>query len=236
VRVRLTIVLLLVACGVGAHAAGLQTASIIDRFLARTDAGFVEYRALRHLSAESGKFNKKAWMDVWTELDRNGFRFEIVAEGGSGYIRSKVFRAALLGEQKLWATGEPDKAALTRDNYLFEDRGLNEERLAILGIVPRRADVLLVHGAVYLNAEDADLIRIEGRLSKTPSFWTRRVEIVRHYRRINGVRVPVEIESVASMFVWGKSTFRMTYEYETINGQRVGSPRPASGAPAASAH
>ena len=69
------------------------------------------------------------------------------------------------------------------------------------------------------------MVRIEGRLSKTPSFWTRRVDVVRTYDRIVGVRVPVAIESVAQVVIAGRSTFKMTCEYETINGQRVGTPQ-----------
>jgi len=75
-----------------------------------------------------------------------------------------------------------------------------------------------------VHASDGDLTRIEGRLSKTPSFWTRRVDVVRRYERLAGVRVPVSIESVAHVLIAGRSTFKMTYEYETINGHRVGSP------------
>jgi len=67
---------------------------------------------------------------------------------------------------------------------------------------------------------------MEGRLSKTPSFWTRRVEIVRWYRRIAGFRMPTVLETVANVRVAGESTFRMTYEYETVEGQRVGNPQP----------
>ena len=44
--------------------------------------------------------------------------------------------------------------------------------------------------------------------------------------RIAGIRVPVAIESVAQVLIAGRSTFQMTYEYETINGLRVGTPRP----------
>ena len=32
-------------------------------------------------------------------------------------------------------------------------------------------------------------------------------------------------ESVASVLIAGKSTFRMTYDYESVNGQRVGQPQ-----------
>jgi len=40
-------------------------------------------------------------MDVWTEADQvGGFRYQVAAEGGSGYIRRRVFLAALQGEVK----------------------------------------------------------------------------------------------------------------------------------------
>jgi hypothetical protein len=65
---------------------------------------------------------------------------------------------------------------------------------------------------------EADLVRVEGVLSKRPSFWTRRVEVVRRYGRIGGVRVPVAMESTASVLIFGRSTFTMTYDYLTVNG------------------
>jgi hypothetical protein len=199
----------------------------LQRFLARSEEPPVEYRALRRLEANNPKFNQSAWMTAWTEYDQvNGFRFTIVAEGGSGYIRSKVLRAALEGEQKMWADREPQKASFTSDNYTFDAGGPSSDGLAAVTVKPRRKDILLVDGSIFVQPSDGDLARIEGRLSKTPSFWTRRVDVVRRYQRIAGVRVPVSIESVAHVLVAGRSTFKMTYEYETINGQHVGSPQP----------
>jgi hypothetical protein len=83
-----------------------------------------------------------------------------------------------------------------------------------------------VDGSIFLKPEDGDLVRLEGKLSKSPSFWTRHVQIVRWYQRIVGVRMPVALESVANVVVAGRSTFRMSYEYESVNGQRVGNPHP----------
>ena len=91
---------------------------------------------------------------------------------------------------------------------------------------PRRKDLLLLEGSIFLRPEDAELVRIEGRPSKSPSFWTRQVEIVRRFQRFAGVRMPITFESSANVFIAGRSTFRMTYEYETVNGQSVGDPRP----------
>src|SRR3954452_4868349 len=70
-------------------------ASIVQRFLAKAEEPPVEYRALRRLEASNAKFHQSAWMVAWTEFDRvKGLTYQIVDEGGSGYIRSKVLRAA----------------------------------------------------------------------------------------------------------------------------------------------
>ena len=208
--------------------------SLLDHFLARKDPPPFQYRALRHLDARNEHFGVAGWMDAWTDVDQSGgFRYEIAAEGGSGYIRSHVLRAALDGERKIWMSGESGKAALNRDNYEFTPLGLaaDSPSLAALGVTPRRKDVLLVNGSIFVKPDDADLVRVEGKLSKTPSFWTRRVEVVRNYERINGVRVPIAIESVAQVLIAGRSTFKMTYEYEAINGEHVGNPQPRSAHP-----
>jgi hypothetical protein len=221
---------------VPASAAGpAESPVILQRFLALDDPTPTQFRALRHLEARNDKFEKSAWMDVWTEADASGFRYEIVAEDGSEYIRTKVFRATLETERKMWASGEPDKASLTHANYVFAERG-SQDGLTSLTVQPRRKDVLLVEGSIFLNPEDGELVRMEGHLSKAPSFWTRHVEIVRWYQRIAGFRMPTALESVANVRVAGLSTFRMKYEYETINGQRVGNPQPHALARAAIAH
>ena len=207
--------------------AAAQHAPSLQRFLARGESPTVAYRALRHLEASNAHFGAKGWLDVWTEFDdAQGLRYEVVGEGGNGYIRRKVLLAALDGEQKMWSAREPQRASLTPDNYSFDDVQPAADGLHSVGIRPRRKDVLLVEGAIFLEPDDGELRRIEGRLSKAPSFWTRRVEIVRRYDKIAGVRVPISIESVAHVLIAGRSTFLMTYQYETINGLRVGSPKP----------
>jgi hypothetical protein len=227
---------LLLSFAVSAGGASLlaqpQTSGALQRFLLRRDEGPAAYRALRHLEARNQHFGASAWMDVWTEADQaRGFRYQIAAEGGSAYIRRRVFLAALESEQKMWRDGEPKRAQIDHTNYSFMENGAAEGGLASVAITPRRKDVLLVDGWVFVKEGDGDLVRIEGQLSKSPSFWTRRVEIVRRYGRVAGVHVPLEIESVAQVLVAGRSTFRMTYEYETIDGQHVGDPQPRIEAP-----
>src|SRR5258705_2368100 len=114
------VALLVVNAGAAGPAPSAQTRPILERFLALDDPTPTQYRALRHLEANNDHFEKSAWMDVWTEGDSSGFRYQIVAEEGSDYIRSRVFRATLETERKMWASGAPDKAGLTPANYTFE--------------------------------------------------------------------------------------------------------------------
>jgi hypothetical protein len=217
-------------CGTSIGAAGQpgdnERPSVLQRFLSQAGEGPTAYRALRRLEARNGRLKEAAWMEVWTEADASGFRYEIIDQGGSGYVRDRVFVPALETEARMWGGGP--RGALSLANYTFEDRGVEATGLAHFAVTPRRKDVLLVNGSIFLRPEDADLIRVEGVLSKTPSFWTRKVEIVRTYARIGGVRVPVRLESVASILVAGKSTLTMTYEYESVNDQAVGPPQSAS--------
>jgi hypothetical protein len=200
------------------------SAPILQRFLALDDPQPTQFRALRHLDARNEHFDKSAWMDVWTEGTASGFTYEVVAEEGSDYIRSHIFREALETERRMWRSGEPDRAGVTPANYVFAEAVEQRDGLTSLSLKPRRHELLLVEGAMFLNPDDGELVRIEGRLSKTPSFWTKRVEIVRRYQRIAGVRMPVALESVAELRMAGNGIFRMTYEYESINGQTVGAP------------
>jgi hypothetical protein len=212
------------AAASAAPPAGKSASSpLVERFLSFADPPIVEYRAFRHLEAQNDRFNSSAWMDVWTETTRDGeFSYRILGQGGSSYIRSRVFLPTLEGERQMCGSSGCDRGALTAANYVFEDRGEEKDGLAWLVVIPRRKDVVLVDGSIFLNPDDADLVRMEGRLSKTPSMWTRRIDIVRSFKRVAGVRMPVELESVATLLVAGRSTFRMTYDYETVNGQRVG--------------
>ena len=205
--------------------ASLASSPVLERFLALGDPSPQSYRALRHLEARNEKFNMSAWMDVWTESDASGFRYRIEREEGSDYIRNRVFRETLETERKMWAVGAPDAASVTPANYTFADGGFQPDGMAALNIKPRRKDVLLVDGAIFLRPGDGELLKIEGDLAKSPSFWTRRVRIVRHFQRFAGIRMPVSLDAVATVRWFGPSTFRAVYEYETVNAERVGTPQ-----------
>ena len=105
-----SIAALLVASARAEHVSSTAAPAILERFFALDAPAPWQCRALRHLEARNEKFEKNAWMDVWTEADATGFRYQVASEGRSGYIRKRVFLAALAGEEKMWRDGEPQRA------------------------------------------------------------------------------------------------------------------------------
>ena len=223
----LTLALVVVLGSVPLFASGqrrpaiVTRASLIDRLSAPDAQPLVQYRALRHLTAATRGGRMTASLDALTTFDGSRFAFEVQAEDGSPLILRKVLLAALQAEQESQSAVVRDQAALSAANYEFLELSAAPEQLMRLNIRPRRHHVMLVDGALFFEDESADLVRVDGELSKRPSFWTRRVHITREYQRIDGVHVPISMRSTASVVVAGESTFSMTYRYLEINGRTV---------------
>jgi len=195
--------------------------TLVDRFLIPDTAPLTSYRAVRHLhaSTRSGKFS--ADMEVVTSLDpEHGFSFEIISQSGSALVRRRVLLEALQTEQRMVSGQASRETALTRANYEFLNVADAEADGPALSVRARRKSPMLVNGTLFLD-DDAALTRLEGELAEKPSFWTRRVQVIRRYDHIAGVHVPVEMASVADIRIVGASNFQMSYRYLEVNGQQV---------------
>ena len=229
IRVRLGLACLLVAAAIQPGAASsapdetpIARAEFIDRFLAPDHDPLVSYRAFRRLTASTRVGKMSASMEAWTTLDPvRGFTYEITAREGSGLIQGRVLVAALDAEKDAVKAADRDESALTPANYEFLGINPEDERLIKMDVRPKRKSVMLVNGALFIEAGSADLVRIDGELSKRPSFWTRRVHVTREYERLEGVHVPVSMSSTADVLIVGASTFSMTYRYTEINGKTI---------------
>jgi hypothetical protein len=193
----------------------------MERFLAR-EAIPNAYRGSRRLEAAGS--GQRGWLDADTEFTpAAGLRYTITAEGGSGYIRSRVLRSLLEEERELIARGGSPEVAISRANYRLNADRIDADGRARVVMQPLRKERPLIIGRMLLSPDDDDLVRVEGRLAKNPSFWVTRVNVVRTYGRINGIAVPVLLESTAQLRFLGRSTLRMTYAYSELNEVRVAS-------------
>jgi hypothetical protein len=194
----------------------------LQRFIDNIERQPVAYQAVRRLEASSSKLNESAWMEAFTEYDpATGFQYRIMGEGGSNRIRNRVLKSVLEAERDNSTQAEWRKGAINRDNYDFNIDSHADDGMIKLQLNPRRRDKRLVDGAAWLAAASGGLVRLQGRLSKSPSFWVRWVDVTRDYRLIHGTMMPVAVESTADVRFAGVSTFSMTYEYAMVDGQTI---------------
>ena len=193
----------------------------LSSFFNRNEQPLREYRAFRRMHAYTEKSKHEAWMEAWTELKDGRFSYQIVSERGSEAVRGKVLRTMLSREEELINSGNVGKGDLTPANYEFSEGGRDSDGTRVVQLKPKRNDPLLVEGKAVLT-DGGDLVRVEGRLAKNPTFWTSLVNIVRRYARIGGVRVPVATETTAKVKFVGNSQLEVTYDYQSINGRPVG--------------
>jgi hypothetical protein len=224
---------LILSCIVGVSSTldGASTASspaspvefaAVNRFLTHLEKPPAAYRAHRRLEAASEKLKESAWMEAFTEFSPGtGFRYSVIAAGGSERIQRRVLKSVLEAERESSEPREWAKGILSHANYAFEFGGRADDGTIKMRLNPKRSDTRLVDGAAIVTAPTGDLVRVEGRLSKSPSFWVKWVDVSRRYAPVGGSLMPVAVESVADVRIAGRSTFSMTYTYQAIDGQAV---------------
>jgi len=191
----------------------------IRQFLAQDDIQH-PYRAVRRLEARAG--DREGWLEARTAFSpQQGFTYEVIAEGGAGFIRDRILRAVLDGERDMIARGEVARSALAETNYLFCPRGVDADGLANVLLSPKRRDSVLVDGTLFLQTADGHPVKLEGRLAKSPSFWTKNVHILRTFASVGHVIMPVGLESNADLRWFGTGSLRMTYTYSEVDGHTV---------------
>jgi hypothetical protein len=211
-------------CGLGQLSAAGSSTQNYERVVSRFNTTAAPaYRAFRRLDAGIPGSSKHGWLEAWTEFHPGqGMTFEVVREGGHEYVRNKVLRNLLMNEQELIARGKPLRAALVAANYRFADGGTTDEGLQRVVLKAARKSDGIVNGTLFLAPGAAYVARIEGRLVKSPSFWARDVDVIWKYDRLDGHVLPVEMTSNARIRLFGRSTFKMVYDYVTIDGRATG--------------
>lgn len=182
----------------------------------------IPYSAIRRLEAENKKTGRRGWMEVRTTLDRSGvFVITVLSEGGSEQIRNRVLRAALQAEQDV-LTKRRGTPSATGDPYECGQAQLDLSGLLRLPLRPKEKSRHLVIGDLFMQPATRDVVSVKGQLSKSPSFWISRVDVEWIYRRVHKQQVlPVSLQSKANVKMFGPSTFRMTYDYESVNGEPI---------------
>jgi hypothetical protein len=178
--------------------------------------------AVRRLEARTERGGRHGWMDVRTTVTVDGhFMYDVLQEGGSEQVRNKVLYPALKREQELVEKGSPVHMPALLVNYDCAEPQPDESGFVRVSIRPLEPSRLLVNGTMLWEPQSGAVMRVAGRLSRSPSFWVSEVDMDWEYARIAGMVLPTAVHARAKVKFVGPSTFDMTYRYISVDGQPV---------------
>jgi hypothetical protein len=191
---------------------------IVNRMVAsdlQRQSSIEGYAGMRRYVLENLKLKKRAEMVVKVRGEQDGTKhFEVLSEDGWKAAHTHVLRKMLESETE---TSSPAQRAMSRlnfTNYDFEVVAAEtvSGRLAyVLEVKPKRKEMYLFQGRIWVDAEDYALARAEGRPAEKPSFWTKSIHFVQIYQKRGPLWVPLSTQSVTEAHLFGTTDVSIEY-------------------------
>ena len=141
---------------------------------ARVD-GIEGYTATEHYAVFRNKdeTHPVAEMTVKTTYKREtGKSYQILSESGSALMRNLVLHAILDNEQHVNEPGVREGAWITTANYEMQVKPGGVQKMdgrdcVAIALTPRRKEPYLLDGTLWVDAQNGEIVRIEGKGSKS---------------------------------------------------------------------
>lgn len=112
------------------------------------------------------------------------------------------------------AAKHTQSVAITPQHYRFKYRGqqTQSDRLVhVFEVQPRKKQVGLFKGEIWLDAETGLTVREAGRLVKTPSFFLKQVDFEREFDIQDGISLPRTLRTQVMTRIWGPAELEIRY-------------------------
>jgi hypothetical protein len=134
--------------------------------------------------------------------------FKAVHFTGDGFVKTNIITRLLQSEVDHLQKDDMSLTALSPANYKFFFKGTSDidgRLVHVYQVKPRQKRAGLFKGRVYLDAHTGSLMRAEGSVVKSPSFFIKKIEFAQDYEDIGGFTFPVHIHSEAQARLVGRA-------------------------------
>lgn len=148
---------------------------------------------------------------------------------GDGFVKTQVINKFLQSEVE-HIKDDPRASAITEANYKFSYKGMQtiDNRVThVFQIKPKQKRPGLFKGKIYLDAYAGTLRRIEGRVSKSPSFFIRSIDFVQDFDEVDGFTMPTRLQSTTRARVIGRAVVSIVHRAYVLKPRK--SERPGDG-------
>ncbi len=182
----------------------------------RREANLEYYSESRHYCVRDKNDKVRAELDAIVEYHAPGSKqFRVISEDGSLIVRKLVFHGIMESETDASKGKSHRDSSITPSNYFLEVVGeekVDGHRCFVAKATPRRKDKYLFEGKVWVDGRDFAIVKIEGTPAKNPSFWVKKVVIVRRYQKIGDFWLPLRDETVSQVRIVGKGTLTIDHQ------------------------
>lgn len=168
-------------------------------------------------AAKKGRFRLKRMFSAPKSL-----AFKAVDFVGDGFVKTNVIARLLQSEVDHVQKGEDGSTAITAANYKFSYKGLDDVAgmpVHVFQVKPRRKVPGLFKGKVYLDVYSGAMVRAEGKMVKSPSFFVKNIEFTQDYAQVGEFNLVSHIHSTADTRLIGKAIVDIShsdYEARTV--------------------
>ena len=169
--------------------AGYTATSVIDAELPESSQK-AEFELKRHYAAPSVlEFTPLRWT-------------------GDQFVKSNIIVRLLESEADHIHRQEQPQPAIDSRNYKFSYKGisqLNGIPVHVFEVKPHHKRVGLFKGKIYLDTATGHLLRAQGTIAKTPSFFIKKIRFTQDYTIVAGFTLPTHLHSEADTRLVGKA-------------------------------
>ncbi len=148
--------------------------------------------------------------------------FKPIRYTGDAFVKNNVIARILQSEVDYAAKDDGGRTALSAANYKFSYKGsetVNGRSVHVYQVKPHHKLAGLFKGHIYLDSSTGTLVRSEGAIVKSPSFFLRHIEFVQDYTDVGGYTLPVQLHTTARASFVGKvvvDIFHRRYEPQPV--------------------
>ncbi len=135
-------------------------------------------------------------------------KFKAVRYTGDSFVKSNVITRLLQAEVDHVAKERQANTQVSSANYKFsykDDDMVDGRPVHVYQVKPRKDLPGLFKGRIYIDAYTGSLLRAEGTMVKSPSFWVKKIDFVQDFTEVDGHLLPVHTHSVAKARIIGRA-------------------------------
>ena len=173
------------------------------------------YTATSVIDAEMPDSSQKSEFELKRRYVAHGvLEFTPVRSSGDKFVKSNVIVRLLQSEVEHVRKREQSQTAIDSANYKFNYKGMaqvNGNPVHVFEVKPRQKRVGLFKGRIYVDSSSGRLLRAEGRIAKSPSFFIKNIDFVQDYTTVDGFTLLTHVHSEAQTRLVGKAVVDITH-------------------------